>query len=337
MPSAPRATVALVIPGRDCAATIGPCLESVLPRLREGGLDEIVFVNDHSTDATERIVSGFHEVRILNSPRRGAGAARNTGWRATRSDLVWFVDADCVADPDALPRLVTRLHELGAGAVGGSYSNLQQGNLVADLIHEEMVARHRGMGVWVSFAITANLLCRRAELERANGFDESLRLAQDLDLCYRLIEAGSKVAFDPESTVGHFHETRLLRYFEKQARQGYWRMHLYARHPRRASGDSYSGLADYAQPPLGLVSLTAALGTFAVRAAAARAVLLGAGASSSGMLLALQVPRTLALVAHTGDPRYVAYIPWGAARAVFRGAGMLAGLTSLAWARWNGI
>jgi glycosyltransferase involved in cell wall biosynthesis len=234
--------IALVIPGRNCAATIERCLASVVPLLGQGELSEILFVNDHSRDDTLERVARFPAVRALESPGHGAGAARNAGWRHSSAELVWFVDADCVVEHDALPRLRRGLLEQGADAIGGSYANLQAG-LLAQLIHEEMVARHEAMGSDVTFAITANLLCRRSVLEALDGFDESLKLAQDLDLAYRIVARGFRLRFDAGSRVGHFHETRLFAYCWKQGRQGYWRMHLYARHPGRMTGDSYSGCA----------------------------------------------------------------------------------------------
>lgn len=329
----PTGTTTAVIPGHDCASSIERCLEALLPLLAAGELHEIIFVDDHSTDGTPERVRRFDQVRMLRSPTRGAGAARNVGWRAAQAEQIWFVDADCVVRPDALRRLQRRALELDAGAVGGSYDNLWPGRLVADLIHEEMVGRHRSMGDEVSAVITANLLCRRRLLEQLDGFDESLRLGQDLDLAYRIVESGARLGFDADSRVGHFHETRLLRYLIKQARQGYWRVHIYARHPRRVTGDSYAGPSDYVQPPLGVVVLFAGVAGVAAPSALLRrgaSLLLG---SSSLALLLLQLPRTAQLVARSQNPRLLAYAPMAVARAGFRGVGMLAGMLSLARSR----
>ena len=317
-----------MIPGRNCEATIERCLAAVVPLLRGGELSEIVFVDDHSTDATRRLAAAFPEVRVIESAGHGAGAARNSGWRATRSELVWFIDADCVAEPNALSRLQASRLELSADAIGGSYDNLQPG-LLAELIHEEMVARHEAMGRRVSFAITANLLCSRRVLEALGGFDESLKLAQDLDLAYRIDGAGYRLAFDASSRVGHFHETRLWHYCYKQGRQGYWRMHLYARHPRRVSGDSYSGWVDYAQPPLALVVLAGPLGGLVARGVLRR-VSFAFGSGGLLGLAVLQLPYTRLLLRRTRKPRVLAYAPMAMLRAAFRGVGMAMGLAELA-------
>jgi len=317
--------VGVVIPGHDSGRTLRPCLDALLPLLQLGAIHRIVFVDDHSTDNTREIAREY-PVQILSSPRRGAGAARNTGWRATDTELIWFVDSDCVAHADALGKLQHTMRELQAAVVGGSYSNQNRGRLTADLIHEEMVMRHRAMGAEVTFAITANLLCQRETLEALGGFDERLRLGQDLDFAYRVVQSGRKLGFDASSLVGHFHETRFSSYLHKQARQGFWRMHIYRRHPRRMSGDTYSGPLDYIQPPLALL----ALGAPACGVGIGIPWLgLGPGLAAGAALLACQVPLARDLVQHTAEARYWAYVPFGAARAAARGVGMLLGVASL--------
>jgi GT2 family glycosyltransferase len=327
MTAAAASSIDVVIPGHDAARTLRPCLQALVPLLESGQVRRILFVDDHSTDETALIARQF-PVQVLSSPRRGAGAARNVGWRASHADFVWFVDSDCVVQPDALGKLQQSQRELDVAVVGGSYANESAGHLTADLIHEEMVSRHRAMGRQVTFAITANLLCRRETLEALCGFDESLRLGQDLDFAYRVVLSGRRLGFDASSLVGHFHETELWRYLYKQARQGFWRMHIYRRHPERISGDTYSGPLDYIQPPLAMLACAAPTVGFLLGSP----VLGGTAATVAGVTLALcQLPIARALVRQTGDPRYWSYIPFGAARAAFRGAGMLLGVASLAF------
>ncbi len=322
-----RLDVCLVIPGRDCERTLAACLDSALPFLERGLIDEIVFVNDGSRDETLAIARRY-PVRVVESGGRGPGAARNVGFRATRAALVWFVDSDCVIERDALERLKDTMHQLGAALVGGSYSNARPDSRTARLIHEEMVQRHRRMGKRATFAITANLLCRREVLEELGGFDERLKLAQDLDFAYRALAAGHVLGFDAESHVAHHHETRFVGYLKKQARQGYWRMHLYKKHPGRAKGDSYSGLVDYAQPPLAVLAATSwGVGVIGLPFAPALSVPAFAvsGVSSVATVL-LQLPMAVSLGATVSKSDQVSYVAFGAVRALARGAGMVVGL-----------
>ncbi len=317
-----------MIPAKNAAAFLGPCLDAARPLLARGELAEIVVVDDGSTDQTLSVLAAY-PVRIIRSEGRGRGAARNLGWRAAQTPLVWFIDADCVAEPEALARLVPHLEDPAVAAAGGSYGNMRPGSLLACLIQEEIACRHARMLAEVDFLATFNVLFRRRVLDELGGFDERYLRAQDAELAYRVRAAGHKMAFELGSRVGHFHEDRLRRYLAAQKEQGYWRVWLYFDHPGRAGGDAYSGWVDHLQPPL---------------AAAAAGLLPGllvppllpwAAAGLAATLLALlllQAPMTAALVRRTGSPRYLAFAPLGWLRAFWRGWGMsratLAALTS---------
>ncbi len=70
--------VSLVIPGRDCAATVGICLAAVVPMVGQTPLSEIIFVDDASTDETPRIVAGF-PVTYLQGAGQGPGGGSEPG------------------------------------------------------------------------------------------------------------------------------------------------------------------------------------------------------------------------------------------------------------------
>ena len=258
--AAAHQAVTLVIPGRNCARTLPACLDAVVWLLESGELCEILFVDDGSTDAT-RAIARRYPIRILDGGGAGPGAARNLGWRAARTDLIWFIDSDCVAEPEALQRLRSHLVESDIGGAGGSYANLLPDSTLACLIHEEIASRHRRMGDEVDFLGGFNVLYRRAALEAVEGFDEcevngpGAPGAEDCDLSFRLVQAGWRLKFDGESRVGHFHPTSLRRYLRSQYLHGRFRVRLYFRHSGKMAGDSYSGLADLLQPPLALAAL----------------------------------------------------------------------------------
>lgn len=310
-------TVSLVIPGRNCQSTLERCLDSVVELLDQDQLQEIIFVDDGSTDTTADLVADY-PVTVLTGKGRGPGAARNLGWRNANADLIWFIDSDCVAEPDALEKLLPHMNEPNVAGVGGSYANLYPDSLVATLIHEEIVARHRRMGKDVNFLATFNVIYQRDVLEQVGGFDESLKLAQDAELAYRFIAAGHRLRFELESRVGHHHARNLWRYMRTQCRQGYFRMMLFRSHPGMMSGDSYSGWMDYAQPPLACLSW----------AMSAAALFWGAmivpAVSCSVLLLLLQWPMTRQCVKALGL-RGVTFTVFGFVRAHKRAAGMVAG------------
>ncbi|MCE2881070.1 MAG: glycosyltransferase, partial [Planctomycetaceae bacterium] len=238
-----RRDVTLVIPARDAMRTIGACLDAALAVERRAGsrLARIVLVDDGSRDGT-RAEAERRGIEVLASGGRGAGAARNIGWRAATTPLVWFVDSDCVAAPDALDALLPALERAGGGAAfggaGGSYDIAPDATLLERLIHEEIKVRHARMGDEVDFLATFNVVYRRATLERLQGFDERYLKGQDAELAFRVLESGERLGFAAHSLVRHHHADRLSRYLRVQRQQGYWRVALHLEHRGHGRGDS---------------------------------------------------------------------------------------------------
>jgi glycosyltransferase involved in cell wall biosynthesis len=85
--------VSVVIPTYNRARFIARALDSCLSQLDDK--DEVIIVDDGSTDDTERVVAGYgNKVRYIRTPNQGAGAARNRGVREARNPLLAFLDSD---------------------------------------------------------------------------------------------------------------------------------------------------------------------------------------------------------------------------------------------------
>ncbi len=307
-------SVCLVIPAYNAATTLRQCLGATAPLLEQGQLSRIIVVDDGSTDATPDIAAEF-PVTCIRRDHAGRGSARNVGWRAATEDVVWFLDADCVAEPDALEKLLPHLDDPKVGGVGGSFAGSATQPLLASLIHEEIIERHRTMPRRVNFVATGNAAYRREVLERVGGFDEAFLRAQDADLSYRVRAAGLELAFAPNSRVCHAHETRCRPYLKTQLQQGYWRFWLHLRHTAPATGDSYSRLSDNAQPPLALLWLLSLPLLLAKGGWIAPAAL-------TALLAIAQVPMTLRIVSRTKKLRHLLFAPMSFIRAFARALGL---------------
>lgn len=82
------------------------CLYSLLAQTRP--LDEIIVVNNGSTDGTADAVKRFDAVTIVDEPRKGLVQARETGYRRATGDLLWFLDADTRAPAWWIERIERR-------------------------------------------------------------------------------------------------------------------------------------------------------------------------------------------------------------------------------------
>jgi GT2 family glycosyltransferase len=328
----PARDVTLVIPARNAARTIGRCLDAAIEvRDRSGSrLARILLVDDGSTDGTLEAAQS-RSIEALASGGRGAGAARNVGWRHAATPLVWFVDSDCVAEPEALERLLPHLDDPQVAGVSGTYSIDPRASLLERLIHEEIMVRHAGMPEETDFLATYDVVYRREVLEALDGFDERYLKGQDAEFAFRVLEAGHRLRFERASRVMHFHADRLSRYLSVQRAQGYWRVALHLEHPGRGN-NRYSSTLDHLQPfvaaalvPSVLAASVATLwrgggeGTIVPTAA-----WLLAGALAA-LLLMMQLPMTMAMMRREG-PAMAWFVPLGAIRAVWRAIGLVQGV-----------
>ena len=71
------------------------------------------------------------------------------------------------------------------------------------------------------YAITMNWASRRAVLEELGGFDERFRRCEDVDLSYRMTQAGYTLAFAPAAVVYHHNEDRLAGLFREGFAHGF--------------------------------------------------------------------------------------------------------------------
>lgn len=310
--------VTLVIPARDAARTLANCLEAVATiRDRAGSrLGRIILVDDGSVDSTRDIAANFG-VDVLRTDGGGAGLARNAGIEAADTELVWFVDADCVAAPDALDRLLPHLVDPEVAGVGGTYDIAPEATLLERLIHEEIKVRHDAMPEEVDFLATFDVLYRRSVLVSLGGFDVRYLKGQDADLAFRAVEAGHRLRFERRSSVRHYHADRLSKYLRVQRQQGYWRVALHLEHPGRGGRNAYSGWVDHVQP---FVAAAIVVGT--------PVVLLPWGwllwASLWCLLMVLQLPMATRMVRRAGIAM-LAFIPLGTVRSLWRAVGLMHG------------
>jgi glucosyl-3-phosphoglycerate synthase len=103
-------TVAVVIPAKDEATTVGSVIDMV--QVHDHLYDELIVVNDHSSDDTAT-VADHHGARVVHAEGpSGKGAAMLTGVVASSSDIVVFLDADVInTTADYVARLIQPLLE----------------------------------------------------------------------------------------------------------------------------------------------------------------------------------------------------------------------------------
>jgi GT2 family glycosyltransferase len=228
---APR--VSVVVCTYNGGATLEQCLRSLL------ALDypdyEVIVVDDGSTDDTRAILSRYPQVRAIHQENQGLSAARNVGLREATGAVVAYTDSDCFADRDWLTHLVHRLWQSDAAAVGGPNLTPEDGWLAAcvaaapgqpmHVLESDQVAEH---------VPGCNMAFRREALLAINGFDCQFRKAgDDVDVCWRLQQAGLWITFAPGAFVWHHRRQNPRAYLRQQAGYGEAEALLQYKHPDR--------------------------------------------------------------------------------------------------------
>ena len=196
--------VSLYIPAYNAAGFIKASIETILSQTLAP--DEILVIDDGSHDATSEIVSRYKEIRLIRHDRnRGLAAARNTAVRAARNELVGSVDADCVAAPAWLEKLVSAFEDQKiAGAAGRLIEGFQDS--LADrwrCVHMRMDRGEQRIRNPM-FLHGNNGLYRKSALLGVGCYDEAMLTAgDDADMGRRLRSAGWELLHEPEASVTH--------------------------------------------------------------------------------------------------------------------------------------
>src|SRR5688572_6989074 len=101
--------VSVIIPAYDEEKYLPQTLEALQTVLRSIGDQEIIVVDNASTDATHEIAAGFVGVKIVNEPKRNIGAVRNTGARESTGEAMVFLDADTLVRPGVFENIIDTL------------------------------------------------------------------------------------------------------------------------------------------------------------------------------------------------------------------------------------
>ena len=113
-------TISVIVCAYNEAPLLPACLHTLRAQTRPA--DEIIVVNNASTDATGDEARAITGVRVIDEPEKGLVVARETGRRAATGEVLAYIDADCRAPITWLERLSARFERPFAPvAVTGPY------------------------------------------------------------------------------------------------------------------------------------------------------------------------------------------------------------------------
>jgi mycofactocin system glycosyltransferase len=173
---------------------------------RSPGVATVIVVDDAS-DPPVGTIAGTRVLRLRTNA--GPAVARNAGLGAVTTPLVAFVDTDVQLSAGWLDPLLGHLADERVALVAprvasmpapGPVARYEQGHSPLDLGPEP---GRIAPGTRLSYVPAAALLVRVDALRDIGGFDRNLRLGEDVDAVWRLVEAGWRCRYEPASVVHH--------------------------------------------------------------------------------------------------------------------------------------
>jgi len=192
--------VSVVIPAWNAARTLPETLASVFGQSFADY--EVLVVDDGSTDGTADLLRDYGDrVRVLVKPNEGRpSTTRNLGVRAARGELIAFLDADDRWQPEKLARQVALFDRNPALGLAYSGATVIDGDgRPVRVLRCAAAGRGRAYGLLSTrnFIVGSSAMVRRAAIESAGYYDESLTSAENWDLWIR-IARDWEIDFVPE-------------------------------------------------------------------------------------------------------------------------------------------
>lgn len=200
--------VSLYIPCYNASGTLAECLDAVLAQTYP--LEEILVVNDGSTDKSGRVLKGYPVRRISWAKNRGLAHVRNTAVKNLKSELIASLDADCIAHPRWLELLIERMDNQDIAGAGGELSDPDYSSLFDLWRSVHMKQRWGEPGAEPPFLFGSNAVFRRERLIESGLYDERYRNNyEDVDICQRLKAAGYRLIYEPKAKARHLKQDDL--------------------------------------------------------------------------------------------------------------------------------
>lgn len=200
----PQVRISVIVCAHNEEALIGGCLHSVLAQTRPP--DELIVIDNASSDATASVARACGAVRVLAEPRKGLVVARERGRQAAHGDLLVYLDADCRAPLQWLERIERRFARTPSLiALSGNYRFFDWDWCGRTLLRAYDYSLGPATHVLVKYVLRlgvvfygGNFAVRRHALAAIGGFDTRIEFhGEDTNLGRRLHAIGDvQLAYD---------------------------------------------------------------------------------------------------------------------------------------------
>ncbi len=214
-------TLSIVVPCYNVEHVIERSIRALLEQDYPEDKLSIIIVDDKSTDETGKIIQTFHEYEqikiIKHLKNRGLSAARNSGIKASKSQIVGFLDGDIVVKNDWAKSMMAVLDDPNVVACMGDTKlpdYMSQENIDRFLYHHKRGVRqiNAKTPIEVPGFIMGNSIVIRKVLNEVGLFDETFKIwgGEDTDLAIRIWGKYPKgLRFAKKAIGDHYHKRKL--------------------------------------------------------------------------------------------------------------------------------
>lgn len=227
-PVRPVQSVSAIIPCYNGAPWLAEAITSIQSQTR--AVDEIIVVDDCSTDGSYEIATEHNAIVIRNPSNSGEGFSRNVGLKHARGDFIAWLDADDMWMPHHVQTLATLLEKHPEAT--GAFAAVQAFGLRHNLIRGYVPLGEPSNVFWLAFGdwlhTTIGSMVSRTALLGIGGFDEQERYSVDFDLWLRLSRSHLFVCTHEPTSYWRWHDAQQSVNQEKQIaalyrfRRKYW-------------------------------------------------------------------------------------------------------------------
>ncbi len=199
-------TLSIIIPAYNEERHIKACLDAIAKQTEMP--NEVILVDNNSTDDTARIAVTYPFVTIIKEPKQGIVFARNAGFDKASSEIIGRIDADTIL-PKNWVRLVKKYYAQGnrynyALTGGGYFYNLKMPpKAVGGWIHNQVAIRLNRfiMGHYILWG--SNMALTKEQWNAVKSLTCSQTdIHEDLDLAIHLNRIGYQIAYRSNIQVG---------------------------------------------------------------------------------------------------------------------------------------
>ncbi len=216
-----RFIVSAVVPVYNSGDYIEETIYSLLKQKRK--FDEIIVVDDGSTDNTLRILKKIKGIKVIKAHHRERSAARNLGWKKSKGNIIAFIESDSVFDQNWLKEVIKGF-EAGYDTVIDKRYIYKPNTFISKMNDHFYDLRYKNYKPFSAWTFS------RKSLEKIGGFDENLMGPEDVDLGKRILDKGYKIYFaenavqyhkgEPKNIIetvkrGFFYGCRIIPYWKK--------------------------------------------------------------------------------------------------------------------------